>query len=641
MSEVGLDAPGKRVLLMGNEAVARGALEGKCQFAASYPGTPTSEILETMARLAKDFEIYAQWSTNEMAAFWAGAGATYCGLRSMVSAKHHGVAWMTDQLIHISHWQIGKGGLVIVIGDDPKGHSSANEYDSRNLASRVFEIPILEPADPQESKEFTKTAFDFSEQLKLPIYVRMTTRVCHASGDVLLGELPKEKRVPSYYPTFFEVGMEMLMAKGWVDVAYLHEKLHTKKLKEAAEISNNFLGNKLEMNGDEEIGIVASGVCRHYVEEAVDKLGVDAAFLQLGMSFPLPKDKVSKFIKSVKKVIVIEETDPVIESELRSFARDVAPGVEILGKRNEFTPVSGELNPVDVMGVLSKAFGKPLPSIPERKELREMIKPYEGMRRIVLCAGCPHRASAYAVKLAAKTFKRGTYIGIGDIGCYGMMGPPPLLAFTLTNCMGGSIGMANGISKTGVDQPVVAFIGDSTFYHAGIPSLINATFNNAKFTTIVLENQVTGLTGFQPHPGSGYNAMGEENKPVKIEDLVKACGIEFVEIVDPYNIKKAVEVIKRAFEQTKASVVICRRLCTTEELRRRRSKGLPPPKPFTIDPSLCNGCKICINEFGCPAIIWDEQTKKASIDEVLCVGCANCTQICPEGAPKVIRSEKK
>lgn len=635
--EVSLDAPGKRVLLMGNEAVARGALEGNCQFAAAYPGTPSSEILETIARLAKDFEIYAQWSTNEMVAFWSGAGATYCGLRALVAGKHHGVAWMTDPLIHIAHWQIGKGGLVVVIGDDPQGHSSANEYDSRNLASRVYEIPLMEPADPYESKDFTKMAFDFSEKIKLPIYVRLTTRVCHASGDVLLGELPDEKRVPQYYPTFFEVGMEMLQERGWIDVSYLHERLHNKKLKEAAEVSDSFPGNTLEMDGDEELGIVASGVCRHYVDEAVDKIGADVAFLQLGMTYPLPKEKVSKFLKSVNRVIVFEETDPVIELELRSLAKDAAPSVEILGKMNAFTPVSGELNSIKVMNVLSKALGKPSLAIPERKELREMIKPYEGMRRIALCAGCPHRASAYAVKQATKAFSGGAYIGIGDIGCYGMMGLPPLLAFTLTNCMGGSVGLANGISKTGVDQPVIAFIGDSTFYHAGIPSLINATFNNAKFTTIVLENQVTGLTGFQPHPGSGYTAMGEKTKPVKIEDIAKACGIEFVEVVDPYNIKKASEVIKKALEQPKASVVICRRLCSTEALRRRRSEGLPPPKPFTIDPALCTGCKVCINEFGCPAIIWDEQNNKAYTDETLCRGCGICTQVCPEKAPKVSR----
>jgi indolepyruvate ferredoxin oxidoreductase alpha subunit len=635
--EVSLDAPGKKVLLMGNEAVARGALEGNCQFAAAYPGTPSSEILETMARLAKDFELYAQWSTNEMVAFWSGAGATYCGLRALVTGKHHGVAWMSDPLIHISHWQIGNGGLVVVIGDDPKGHSSANEYDSRNLASRVYEIPILEPADPQESKDFTKMGFDLSEQLKLPIYVRMTTRVCHASGDVLLGEIPREKRVPKYFPTFAELGLEMIQERGWIDVTYLHERLHTKKLKEAAEVSNSFPGNTLEMDGDEEIGVIASGVCRHYVEEAIDKIGADVAFLQLGMSFPLPTEKVSKLVKSVNKVIVFEETDPCIESELRSYAKDVSPGVEILGKINAFTPIAGELNSLEALRVLSKALGKPVPSIPERKELREMISPYEGMRKITLCAGCPHRASAYAVKQATKDFSGGVYIGIGDIGCYGMMGLPPLMAFNLTNCMGGSIGLANGISKTGVDQPVIAFIGDSTFFHAGVPSLINATFNNAKFTTIVLDNQVTGLTGFQPHPGTGYTAMGDKTKPVKIEDIAKACGIEYVEVVDPYNIKKTIEVVKKALEQPKASVVICRRLCTIEWLRRRRSEGLPPPKPFTIDPSLCNGCKICINEFGCPAIIWDEKNNKAFIDENLCVGCGICTQVCPEKAPKASR----
>jgi indolepyruvate ferredoxin oxidoreductase alpha subunit len=631
---VRLDAPGKKVLLMGNEALARGAIEGNCQFASSYPGTPSSEVLETLARVGKDLGIYAQWSTNEAVAAWAAAGATFCGYRSLCSAKHHGVAWMTDILVNFAHWRIGNGGLVVAIGDDPQGHSSSNEYDSRNLASRVFEIPILEPADPQEAKDFTKEAFELSERLKCPIYVRMTTRTCHATGDVVLGELPKEKRTPEFIPTSTELGFEMIQERGWVDMGYLHEKIHRGRMKEAAEISNAFWGSTLTMNGDEELGIVASGVCRHYVEEAVDRLGIKAAFLQLGMSFPIPAEKVSKLMKSVKRIIVFEETDPVIELNLRSFAKDEAPRVEILGKVNEYTPLAGELNALEVMKVLSKALNKPPPQVPGREEIKEMLDPYKGMRKITMCPGCPHRSSGYAVKKAVEELNYGDYIGVGDIGCYGMMGLPPIRSFMLTNCMGGSIGISNGIAKTGVSLPVIAFIGDSTFYHAGIPSLINATFNNAKFTTVILDNQVTGMTGFQSHPGTGYTAMGDPTRKVNIEDLVKACGIENVEIVDPYNVRKSIDAMKRTLQQPKASAIIFRRICSTDYVRERRAKGLPPPAPLMVDPALCNGCRTCTNEFGCPAITWNDKEEKALIDYTLCMGCAACVQICPEKAIK-------
>jgi len=635
-TRISQDAPGKRVLLLGNEAVARGAIEGNCQFASSYPGTPASEILEALASASKDLGIYAQWSTNEMVAVWSAAGATYCGLRSLVSAKHHGAAWMTDPLINFSHWQIGKGGLVVAIGDDPQGHSSSNEFDSRNLASKVFEIPILEPADPREAKDFTKLGFELSERLKSPIYVRLTTRVCHATMDVVLGELPKEKRSPDYYPTTVELGMEMIQKFGWVNMAYLHERIHKKRLKEASEVSNKFPGNVLKMDGDERIGVIASGVCRHYVEEALNKLGIHAAFMQLGMSFPLPTKKINKLLGSVKKVVVFEETDPFIETAIRSYAKDVAPNVKILGKINGFTPVSGELNVREVIKTLSNTLGKPIPLLPKRSKIKKEITPYQGIRRIGLCPGCSHRAAGYAVKKATRDLGI-DYIGIGDIGCYGMMGLPPLVSFMLTNCMGGSIGMANGMAKTGVNKPVIAFIGDSTFYHAGVPSLINATFNNAKFITVILDNRVTGMTGFQPHPGSGYTAMEDKTKRVDLETLVRACGVDNVEVLDPYNIAKSIDGVKRVLEGQEASVIIFRRLCSTEFLRRRRKQGLSLPRPFAIDPSLCDGCRTCIDEFGCPAIIWDDKTGKAFIDDALCMGCGNCAQICPEHAIKVVK----
>jgi len=636
---VSLDAPGQRVLLMGNEAVARGALEGNCQFAASYPGTPSSEILETLGRVAKSFGMHAQWSTNEMVALWSAAGATYCGLRALAVAKHHGVAWMTDPVINFAHWQIGKGGLVMAIGDDPGGHSSSNEYDSRNLAVRVFEIPVLEPANPQEAKDFTKQGFELSESLKCPIYERLTTRVCHATSDVTLGALPKERRTPEFYPTTIELGMEMIQAKGWVDMAYLHDRIHTKRLKEAAEVSNAFAQNILQMDGDEEVGVVASGACRHYVAEAVDRLGAKVAFLQMGMPFPLPTKKASQLLKSVHEVIVFEETDPVIETELRSFAKDEAPEVQILGKLSGSTPVAGEFNVMIVLEALAKVLNKSLPSLPDRQDIKDVIAPYQGIRRIALCAGCPHRASGYVMKKAREALGIDFPAGIGDIGCYGMMGLPPLGAFSLTNCMGGSLGIANGVAQTGVKQPVIAYIGDSTFYHAGIPSLINATFNNAKLTTVILDNQGTAMTGFQPHPGSGYTAMGDKTKIVPLENLVKACGVEHVEVLDPYQIANSIEGAKRALTHAGASAIIFRRECAIEFRRKRRKEGKPLPKPFTVDPAICNGCEYCTDEFGCPAMIWDGQNKKAIIDDALCTGCGNCAQICPEHAVKVKTSQ--
>jgi indolepyruvate ferredoxin oxidoreductase alpha subunit len=629
------DTPGKKILLMGNEAVARGALEGNCQFASSYPGTPSSEIMETLGKIAKDVGIHAQWSTNEMVALWAAAGATYCGVRSLCIAKHHGVAWMTDPLINFSHWQIGEGGLVLAIGDDPGGHSSSNEYDSRNLAMKVFEIPILEPADPQEAKDFTKEGFELSEKLKTPIYVRLTTRVCHATGDVVLGELPKEKRTPSFFPTTISLGMEMIEKYGWVNMTYLHDRIHTKRLKEALEVSNDFPKNILKIDGNEELGVVASGVTRHYVEEALNQLNTNVAFLQLGMSFPLPKKHVSKLFKSVKKILVFEETDPVIENELRSFAKSEAPDVEILGKINEFTPVAGEYNVNIVKTSIANVLNKKITQHSEKEDIASFIAPYQGIRRIALCAGCPHRASGYIMKKAVLSLGVDFFAGIGDIGCYGMMGLPPLGVFALTNCMGGSVGMANGIAKTGISEPVVAYIGDSTFYHAGIPSLINATFNNTKFTTVILDNQGTAMTGFQPHPGSGYTAMGDKTKIVNIEDLVKACGIEYVEVLDPYQITKSIEVAKKVLAHPKASVIIFRRMCSIEFLRQRRKEGKTLPKPYTVDSDICSGCEICLDDFGCPALIWDGKNRKAIIDEALCVGCGNCAQICDVHAIKV------
>ncbi len=625
-----LGAAGERRLLLGNEAVARGAIEGGVEVAASYPGTPASEILETLAEVAEEVAIYVEWSTNEMVAWEVAVGAAMCNKRSMASMKHIGVNWVMDPLMH-SVLHGFNAGLLLVSCDDPSGHSSATEQDNRNLAY-MAEIPILEPSNPQEAKDFTVEAIEISEELRVPVLLRLVTRVAHTRGDVVLGQLRRETRKPEFHDDFYT---EFVLKKGFAGprvIPELHRILH-EKLEKASKLAEARKLNKVEGSGGELL-IVTSGVAYSYVKEALEDLDAEdkATILKVEMVHPFPDELLQGLLRDHKKVLVLEEGEPYLEREVKLAAFDGRYAVEVHGKLSGEIRRVGELNPVEVrraiaemLGIRVEEKGRNIKSF----ELKELTTP----RVISFCPGCPHRAAFYALKKAINKVCGGKYLAIGDIGCYTMGMNPPLRVQQTVFCMGGSIGMACGAAHSGLNYPVIATAGDSTFFHACIPGLINAAYNKAKLLLHILDNEATAMTGFQPHPGTGTTAAGEEARKIKIEDVARACGAGFVEVVDPYDLKRCEEVFVEALKYEGVAVVITRRECAQLFLRRLRRRGLKPPL-VVVDEELCRGCRVCINQFGCPAICWDQGKGKARVDPVLCIGCGVCMQVCPFNAFK-------
>lgn len=625
-----LGVAGERRLLLGNEAVARGAIEGGVEVAASYPGTPASEILETLAEVAEEVGIYVEWSTNEMVAWEVAVGAAMCNKRSMASMKHIGVNWVIDPLMH-SVLHGFNAGLLLVSCDDPSGHSSATEQDNRNLAY-MAEIPILEPSDPQEAKDFTVEAIEISEELRVPVLLRLVTRVAHTRGDVVLGELRRESRKPEFHDDFYT---KFVLKKGFAGprvIPELHRILH-EKLERAVKLAEKRKLNKVKGGGGELL-IVSSGVAYSYVKEAIEDLGIEdkVTVLKVEMVHPFPAELLRELLRDHRRVLVLEEGEPYLEREVKLAAFDGKCTVEVHGKLSGKIGRVGELDPVEVRKAIAEMLGVEVegegPSIGEL-ELRELTTP----RVISFCPGCPHRAAFYALKKAINKVCKGKHLAIGDIGCYTMGMNPPLRVQQTVFCMGGSIGMACGAAHSGLDCPVIATAGDSTFFHACIPGLINAVYNKAKLLFHILDNEATAMTGFQPHPGTGKTAVGLEARKIKIEDVARACGAGFVEVVDPYDLKRCEEVFAKALRYEGVAVVITRRECAQLFLRKLRHKGLKPSL-VVVDEELCKGCKVCINQFGCPAICWDQEKDKARVDPVLCIGCGVCIQVCPFNALK-------
>ncbi|MEM1573222.1 MAG: indolepyruvate ferredoxin oxidoreductase subunit alpha [Candidatus Methanomethylicaceae archaeon] len=627
------DSPGEKVLLLGNEAIARGALESNIEIAASYPGTPASEIIDTLALIAEDFGIHVEWSTNEKVAFEVAIGGALCGKRSMASMKHIGANWIVDSLMHAVYHGFNSA-LLIISADDPSGHSSANEQDNRYLAN-MAEIPVLEPSNAQEAKDFVKIGVEISEEVRLPVMIRMVTRICHSKGVVILGNLNRISKTPKFYDDYYKDFVLNDNIVGPRAVPKMHEILH-KKLEKIEEIAKRFQLFK-EENGEgyyEDIGIISSSVAVSYILDYIKhrELNGKIKLLKLGLTHPFPKNIVSKFIKDLKKVLVIEEGEPFIENNLKIIAKEENPKLEILGKLTHHLPREGELNYSIIDNAISKVLNLE-PEAPPREKLifLEKVSKILTPRTLTMCAGCPHRAAYYAAKKALRLLKKPEYIAIGDIGCYTLGMYSPLRFMQDVFGMGGSIGIANGVFQSKIGVPVIATIGDSTFYHAGIPALINATFNKANIKVMILDNFVTGMTGYQPHPGTGKTAMGLETKKVKIEEICKACGIDMIKIVDPYDQESSIEAMKEILNFPGPAVIIFRRICAQVRLRMARISGEKIVKCF-IDKEKCNGCKTCIINFGCPAIGFDLKNKKAFIDVNNCVGCGVCIYVCPNNA---------
>ncbi len=582
MSEFGKGTYIMKKLLLGNAAVARGAYEAGVNVVASYPGTPSTEITEEIVKFE---EIYAEWSPNEKVAAEVAIGASIGGARAMSCMKHVGLNVMADPVFTVSYTGVG-GGLVFCVADDPGMHSSQNEQDSRHYA-QAAKIPMLEPADSSECKEFTKIAFSLSEKFDTPVFIRLSTRVSHSQSlveclereDIPLKDY--EKNIPKYV---------MMPANAVKRHVFVEERMAA--LREFAEVTEL---NIVENNGSE-IGIISAGIAYEYAKEAI---GDGADFLKLGMVYPLPEKKILDFVKAHKRVYVIEELDPVIEDFCKSVGADVT-GKELFTLLGEYTPNM----------IKSAVLGQALPKSISASEPIPVRPP-------VMCAGCPHRGTFYVLK------KLGLVVS-GDIGCYTLGAVAPLASVDTTICMGASVSAALGMAKARgekFNKKLVSVIGDSTFMHSGITGLVDIVYNKGSNTVIILDNSITGMTGHQDNPTTGKTIRGEATKQVDLIKLCESVGIERVRVADPFDVKNFESVVKEEVERDEPSVIIAQRPCALLKTVKYTGKCVVTDK--------CKNCKVCM-KLGCPAISVSDG--KVVIDQTQCNGCGLCVNVCPFGA---------
>lgn len=583
-------------LLTGNEAVARGAYEAGITYAAAYPGTPSTEILENIAPYKKD--IIAEWAPNEKVALESAIGASFVGARSLAAMKHVGVNVAADPFFTYAYTGVN-GGMVLVTADDPGCHSSQNEQDNR-LYAKFAKVAMVEPSNSQESKDMVKAAIEISEKFDTLVLFRMTTRVCHGKSIVEFGER-EEVGIKSYEKKPQKYGAIPAHARGLRVVV-------EERLKELEKFSNETDLNFFEWN-DKKIGIISSGVAYQY---AKDVFGDTVSYLKLGFTHPLPMEKIKEFAKEVETLYVIEELEPYIEDQLK------AVGIDCIGK--DKIPNIGELNP----DIIAKAL------LGEEREIVDYDKNIVVNRPPTLCAGCPHRGFFYELS------KRKDIIVNGDIGCYGLGIAPPLSTVDSIICMGASISMAHGaqkvLNKHDGDRRMVAVIGDSTFFHTGVNSLMDTVYNRSNTINVIMDNRTTGMTGHQQNPGTGYTLQGMPTKEIDIPALCKAIGIEHIRSINPLNLKESKEALEWAMALDEPSVIITRWPCVLKRLSNEDVKEFGDYKGLCeVDHEKCIGCRMCVRT-GCPALRFDKETKKVTIDKNQCVGCEVCLQVCPTKA---------
>ncbi|MFH0966651.1 MAG: indolepyruvate ferredoxin oxidoreductase subunit alpha [Methanobacteriota archaeon] len=577
--------------LLGNEAIAQGCLEAALDAAFGYPGTPSSEVIDTL-RVWPDRQSYVEWSVNEKVAYEQALAASWCGLRSIVTMKHVGLNVAADPLMTSAYTGV-KGGFVVLTADDPFAHSSQNEQDSRIYAS-FSRIPCLDPSSVQEAHDMVRDAFSLSEEFSLPVMFRPTTRICHSKSDVRLGPVEVSVRKAS----FEKDPSQYVVIPAHTRV--LHKKLNEKQpalRKRLVELGYN----RCEVRG--KIAVITGGVASAYVHEVLpDTVSV----AHIG-AYPIDEEWLSEFIRKHERIVVIEELAPVIEE----VVRQVAGIIPVIGKKSGHVPYEGELSPERVAKYFTTAL------IPTLREYPVPAKPAAlPVRPPILCAGCMHRTAMYAIK---KVFRDGIFPS--DIGCYTL--GLQLGVVDTTICMGASITIASGMAQAGEEHDIVCTIGDSTFLHTGIQGLLNAVYNDARITVVILDNRVTAMTGHQPNPTTGLTACGVPTPPVSLEMLCRSCGVRFVETVSPADLIQFMGVLKTAKAQPGVKVIIAKQPCVITERRAKINRGR-----FVVNREVCIGCKACI-KFGCPAI--ELHSGLASITD-LCSGCGTCLQICPVAA---------
>ncbi len=619
VKEILTEKEGGKLFLLGNEAAVRGALEGGVSVASTYPGTPSSEIGDTFYKIAREAGVYFEFSSNEKVALEVSVAAAVAGLRSFVFMKHVGLNVAADSFMSTVYTGV-RGGMIVLSADDPSMYSSQNEQDNRIMA-RLAGIPLLEPSNPQEIKDLMKFGFELSEQFKIPVLMRTTTRISHMRGVVNLGPIVsgKEKGIFEKDPAQFVVMPANMVAR---------RKELIEKLARIEETADSSPINKIIDKGGNKFGIITSGSAYNYVMDVVSENNLKVKILKLTFSYPFPEKLVLDFINNVDNILVVEEVEPIIEKEVLAIIGKYNIKKKVYGKLDGTLPRIYEYNPDIISFGMAKIVDKEL--IKREKFSTKLSLP---LRSAVLCPGCPHRATYFALKKAIKKLKlkEEEIIYSTDIGCYALGLESPYKMGDYCISMGSSLGIGCGFSKA-TNQKVISFIGDSTFFHAGIPPLVNAVHNRDKILLVVMDNRITGMTGGQTNPGVPVDGMGNSAPEVSIEKIARGVGAGLVKTIDPVDLKETEEVFKEALQFEGVAVIITKHPCAMITDAENRKKGISIK--YTINQEECTKCLVCVKNFTCPAF-FIEKDGSVSINPLLCDGCGVCVQVCPKKAIEV------
>ncbi|UAL07112.1 MAG: indolepyruvate ferredoxin oxidoreductase subunit alpha [Candidatus Methanogranum gryphiswaldense] len=589
-------------LLLGNEAITRGLVEAGVKFATTYPGTPSSEIGNILETMAHKTGMYFEFSSNEKVAMETAAAAASSGVRSFTFMKHVGLNVAADPMMTLAYAGV-KAGMLILSADDPSAHSSQNEQDNRYYATLSL-LPMMEPSTPQEAKDMIKEAYRVSEELTVPLIFRTTTRVNHARSVVKFGSIDESPAIGHFDKD----------DKRFVNIPAF-AKLNRVRLleisKKAQELSEGSPLNFIEGSGD--VGIITSGVSYTYVKEYTSGTSI----LKLGFTNPLPEKKIAEFIRNKKCIIVVEELEPFVEDQVLRICAQNQLNVPVYGKRSGHLPRQWEFSPDTMKGLADLVKVQEMPVPLDQCSIKLPGRPP------TLCAGCPHRGIYAATK---KAVGDNPHVYCSDIGCYTLGVQAPFNTADFIICMGGGAGAAGGFAQA-TDQKAIAFLGDSTFFHAGIPPLTSALFNDHKILMVILDNRTTAMTGHQPNPGTGRTFGNVNTEAIDIEAMVKGVGVKFVKTVNPYDVKEATRVMKEAMEFDGVSVVISKMACPLELKKQKQLIN----KQYSVDGEKCIKCYTCLKMIACPALIKNKD-KTLTVDKTQCIGCGMCANICPKGA---------